>query len=170
MFLLTNLLFDVLLSGAPSRVVNIASTTESGGRIDFDDLNGDKRFGGWAAYSNSKLAELMFTYELASRLESTGVTVNAVHPGAIRTNLGHGNSGLAGWGFSFVKLFFASPEKGARTVIYLASSPEVDKVSGKYFANCHLISSSRLSHDEETRARLWKVSAQLTRLPLMARL
>ena len=164
MFLLTNLLLDVLKSSAPSRIVNVASATESGGKINFDDLNGDRKFGGWAAYSNSKLAVIMFTYELARRLEGTGVTVNTLHPGAIRTNLGHGNRGLTSLGFSFVKLFFASPEKGARTVVYLASSPEVEKVSGKYFINCRSTSSSMHSYDEDIRARLWQVSAQLTGL------
>ena len=169
-FLLTNLLLDVLRSNAPARIVNVASAMESGGKIDFEDLNGDRKFSGWTAYSNSKLAVIMFTYELARRLEGTGVTVNALHPGAIRTHLGHGNTGIAGVGFSLAKLFFSSPEKGARTVIYLASSPEVEKVNGKYFADCHPISSSKRSHDEDSRKRLWQVSAELTGQTLMAQL
>ena len=167
-FLLTNLLLDVLKSSAPSRIVNVASATEGGGKINFDDLNGDKKFSGWAAYSNSKLALLMFTYALARRLEGTRVTVNALHPGAIRTNLGHGNTGLQGWGFSLAKLFFASPDKGARTVIYLASSHDVENISGEYFASCRPISSSRRSYDEVSQKRLWQVSEELTGLSLPA--
>lgn len=165
-FLLTNLLLDTLRSSGPSRIVNVASATESGGKINFDDLNGDKKFRGWAAYSNSKLAVIMFTYELASRLKGSRVTVNALHPGAIRTNLGRGNSGLVGLGFSFVKLFFAHPEKGARTVVYLASSPEVENVSGEYFANCRSTRSSKQSYDAGSRLRLWRASTELTGLSL----
>ena len=168
-FLLTNLLLDMLKSSAPSRIVNVSSATESGGKINFDDLNGERKFKGLGAYTQSKLALTMFTYELSRRLEGTGVSVNALHPGAIRTNLGHGNRGLLGIGFSFVKLFFSSPEKGARTVVYLASSPEAEGISGKYFSNCSVARSSELSRDEESQKRLWQVSARLTGMEMLAR-
>jgi len=164
-FLLTNLLLDVLKSSAPSRIVNVASATERSAHIDLSDLNWErKKYRGIAAYSQSKLAMIMFSYELSRRLEGTGVTVNALHPGTIRTNLGHGNSGFMSFGFSFVKLFFASPEKGARTVIYLASSPEVERKSGRYFANCKEVRSSDRSYDNVLSKRLWEISEELTGL------
>ncbi|HYR80888.1 MAG TPA: SDR family oxidoreductase, partial [Thermoplasmata archaeon] len=131
-FLLTHLLLDLLKKSAPSRIVNVSSRAHSGGTIHFDDLQGEQRYGGFGAYGQSKLAQILFTQELARRLQGTGVTVNACHPGVIRTNLGMGGTSAV---VRFVRMFFKGPEKGAETPIYLSVSPEVAGVTGKYFAN-----------------------------------
>lgn len=163
-FLLTNLLLDVLKASAPARIVNLASGAQQMGVINFDDLQGAKRYGGQAAYSQSKLANVMFTYELARRLKGSGVTVNCVQPGIVRTNFGNS----ASWAFRlFVRVltpFMKSPEQGAETPLYLASSPEVEGVSGQYFIDKKPQPSSKLSYDEAAAQRLWQVSAELTRL------
>src|SRR5438132_4847094 len=131
-FLLTQLLLELLKKSAPSRVVNVSSSAHRGGRIRFDDLQGEGRYGGFRAYGQSKLAQVLFTQELARRLEGTGVTVNACHPGVLRTNLAMGGSSVV---VRFVRMFFKGPERGAETPIYLAISPDVDGVTGKYVAN-----------------------------------
>src|SRR3989442_10575437 len=131
-FLLTYLLLDLPRKPAPSRILNVSSSAHSGGTIHFDDLQGEQRYGGFGAYGQSKLAQVLFTRELARRLEGTRVTVNACHPGVIRTNLGMGGTSAV---VRFVRLFFKGPEKGAQTPIYLAVSPEVERVTGQYFAN-----------------------------------
>lgn len=163
-FLLTNLLLDVLKASAPSRIVNLASGAQQMGTINLDDLQGEKRYGGQAAYSQSKLANVMFTYELARRLKGTDVTVNCVQPGIVRTNFGSTGS----WGFRlFVRLltpFMKSPEQGAETPLYLATSPEVEGVSGQYFIDRKPRQSSKLSYDEAVAHHLWQVSEQLTGL------
>jgi len=164
-FLLTNLLLDVLERSAPSRVVNVSSGAQSNGTIDFDGLQGEKGYKGTKAYSQSKLANVLFTYELARRLEGTGVTANCVHPGAVRTNFGSGSSGLFGFMVRASRPLMISPEKGAETSIYLASSPEVEGVSGKYFIKKAEARSSDESYDETVARRLWEVSAELTNLP-----
>jgi retinol dehydrogenase-14 len=165
-FLLTNLLLDVLEASAPSRIVNVSSGDHSNGTIDFDDLQGEKDYKGAKAYSQSKLANVLFTYELASRLEGTGVAVNCLHPGAgVRTNFGSGVSGVFGVMVRALRPLMLSPEKGAETSIYLASSPEVESVSGRYFVKKAEAHSSDVSHDERIARRLWEVSAELTNLP-----
>jgi NAD(P)-dependent dehydrogenase (short-subunit alcohol dehydrogenase family) len=165
-FLLTNLLLDVLKASAPSRIVNIASADHSNGTIDFDDLQGEKGYKGAKAYSQSKLANVLLTYELARRLEGTGVTANCLHPGAgIRTNLGSGVSGVFGFMVRALRPLMKSPEKGAQTSIYLASSPEVESLSGRYFVKKAEARSSDVSYDERLARRLWEVSAELTTLP-----
>jgi NAD(P)-dependent dehydrogenase (short-subunit alcohol dehydrogenase family) len=164
-FLLTNLLLDVLKASAPSRIVNVSSGAQSNGTIDFDDLQGEKGYKGTKAYSQSKLANVLFTYELARRLEGTGVTANCLHPGAVRTNFGSGSSGVFGFMVRALRPFIISPEKGAETSIYLASSPEVEGVSGRYFVKKAEARSSDVSYDERLARRLWKVSAELTNLP-----
>jgi NAD(P)-dependent dehydrogenase (short-subunit alcohol dehydrogenase family) len=164
-FLLTNLLLDVLKASAPARIINITSSGERSGTINFDDLQGEGRYSGFQAYNQSKLAMILFTYELARKLEGTGVTVNCVHPGVVVTNLGRGSSGAFGLLLRLMRPFFSSPEKGAETPIYLASSPEVEGVSGKYFAKKAEAKSSERSYDTVTARRLWQVSAELTKLP-----
>ncbi len=164
-FLLTNLLLDVLKASAPARIINVTSSGERSGTINFDDLQGEGRYRGFRAYNQSKLAMVLFTYELARRLEGTGVTANCVHPGVVVTNLGRGTSGSFGLLLGLMRPFFSSPEKGAETSIYLASSPEVEGVSGKYFAKKAEARSSERSYDEATARRLWQVSADLTKLP-----
>jgi retinol dehydrogenase-14 len=165
-FLLTNLLLDVLEASAPSRVVNVSSGDHSNGTIDFDDLQGEKGYKGAKAYSQSKLANVLFTYELARRLEGTGVTANCLHPGAgVRTNFGSGVSGIFGFTVRELRPLLKSPEKGAETSIHLASSPEVQGLSGRYFVKKAGARSSDASRDERTARGLWEVSAELTRLP-----
>ena len=165
-FLLTNLLLDVLEASAPSRVVNVSSGDHSNGTIDFDDLQGEKGYKGAKAYSQSKLANVLFTFELARRLEGTGVTANCLHPGAgVRTNFGSGVSGIFGFTVRALRPLMKSPEKGAETSIYLASSPEVQGLSGRYFVKKAGARSSDASRDERTARGLWEVSAELTRLP-----
>jgi len=160
-FLLTHLLLDLLKKSAPSRIVNVSSSAHSGGTIHFDDLQGEQRYGGFGAYGQSKLAQVLFTRELARRLEGTRVTVNACHPGVIRTNLGMGGTSAV---VRFVRLFFKGPEKGAQTPIYLAVSPEVERVTGHYFANQHVREPSRAAQDPVVARRLFEVSAQLAHL------
>src|ERR671910_1901640 len=147
-FLLTNLLLDVLKASAPSRIVNVSSGDHSNGTIDFDDLQGEKGYKGPKAYSQSKLATVLFTYELARRLEGAGVTANCLHPGVVGTNFGSGVSGVFGFMVRALTPLMKSPEKGAETSIYLATSPEVEGSSGKYFVKKAEARSSSVSHDE----------------------
>jgi NAD(P)-dependent dehydrogenase (short-subunit alcohol dehydrogenase family) len=164
-FLLTNLLLDVLKASAPSRIVNVSSGDHSNGTIDFDDLQGEKGYKGAKAYSQSKLANVIFTCELAKRLDGTGVTANCLHPGVVRTNFGSGVSGVFGFMVRALRPLMISPEKGAQTSIYLASSPEVERLSGGYFVKKAEARSSDVSYDERLARRLWEVSAELTNLP-----
>jgi retinol dehydrogenase-14 len=165
-FLLTNLLLGVLRTSAPSRIVNVSSGDHSNGIIDFDDLQGEKGYKGAKAYSQSKLANVLFTYELARRLDGSGITVNCLHPGAgVRTNFGSGVSGAFGLIVRALRPLMKSPEQGAETSIYLASSPEVEGLSGRYFAKKAEARSSDVSYDERLARRLWGASTQLTKLP-----
>jgi len=164
-FLLTNLLLERLVRSAPARVVTVSSGAQSMGRIDFDDLQAERAYSGGRAYSQSKLANVMFTYELARRLAGTGVTANVLHPGVTRTSFGMEDPTrvmrrLMPLGRPFLK----APERGARTSIYLASSPEVAGITGQYFANGKPKRSAGRSYDREAAARLWAVSATLVGL------
>jgi len=162
-FLLTHQLLDVLKASAPARIINLASEAQRMGHINFEDIGGEKKFSSFRAYSQSKLANIMFSYDLAKRLEGTGVTVNAVHPGAVATNFGKEMKGLLG--FVFKKLgrrFMRTAEQGAQTSIYLASSPEVEGVTGKYFADSKPLKSNKESYDENVRRKLWELSEKLT--------
>jgi NAD(P)-dependent dehydrogenase (short-subunit alcohol dehydrogenase family) len=164
-FLLTHLLLDRLKAGSAARIVNVASDAHKfGGAIDFDDLGSEKSYGTMRVYARSKLANIMFTYELARRLQGTGVTVNCLHPGAVSTGLGKNNGKLAQVLIGFLRPFFKTPEQGAATSIYLASSPAVEGVSGKYFVNSKERRSSKASYDVAAQQRLWKVSEDLTGL------
>jgi retinol dehydrogenase 14 len=163
-FLLTRLLLDRLEAGSPARIINVSSGAHAGAAIDFDDLQGTRAYDGNRAYSQSKLANILFTYELARRLQGTGVTANCLHPGVIATRLLADYMRVPVFGGAVSRTFGASPRKGAETIVYLASSPEVDGVSGKYFVNRKAVASSRQSYDEATARRLWQVSEQLTGL------
>ena len=136
-FLLTHELLELLKASAPSRIVNVSSAAHRRGKIDFENLQRRKKYGLMGPYGSAKLMLIMFTYALARRLKGTLVTVNALHPGVVRTHFGQ-NDASRGRRFMFRVLgpFFKSPEKGAETSIYLASSPEVEGISGKYFENC----------------------------------
>src|SRR6059036_245482 len=160
-FLLTHLLLDLLKKSAPSRIVNVSSSSHGPSAIHFDDLQGERRYRGYRAYGQSKLAQVLFTRELGRRLEGTGVTVNACHPGVIRTNLGMGGSSVV---VRFVRMFFKGPERGAETPIYLAVSPDVEGVTGKYFANRRIREPSRAARDPDVARRLFDVSAELAHL------
>lgn len=161
-FLLTELLLDTLKASAPARVINVSSMAHSSGKIDFEDLQGAQKYNSWKAYGQSKLAMILFTYELANQLKGTGVTVNALHPGVIASNFDSGLSGISRWGWKLAAPFFSSVEQGAQTTLYLATSPEVEETTGKYFANRKEKKSSSLSYNEVTRLRLWQVSQKLT--------
>jgi len=162
-FLLTNLLLNLLETSSPSRIVNLTSRTAGGAHIDLKDIQGlGKKFNGMRTYNQSKLAIIMFTYELAKKLEGTGVTVNCLHPGVIKTNLGRDFRGPFGLVFSFMRIFFGKPEKAAEQVIYLASSPDVAGVTGKYFVKSKESNSNSESYNPSTNERLWKESVTLT--------
>ena len=162
-FLLTNLLLDTLTASAPARIVNVTSRAHEYDNMDFDDLGFERSYFGMKAYARSKLANLLFTYELARRLAGSGVTVNAVHPGPVATDIWRTNFPVLGPAIKWVMSLFAlTPEEGADTLIYLASSPEVEGVTGTYFVEREAIASSPLSYDEQVAARLWEVSEQLT--------
>jgi NAD(P)-dependent dehydrogenase (short-subunit alcohol dehydrogenase family) len=161
-FLLTHELRDLLAASAPARVVTVSSGAQAMGRIDFADLQGERAYSGQRAYNQSKLANVLFTYELARRLEGTGVTATVLHPGVVRTAFGHEDSGR--WMrlmLPLVRPFMKTPEQGAATSIHLASSSEVARVSGAYFADRQAKRSARSSYDRDLAARLWDVSSSL---------
>lgn len=164
-FLLTNLLLDALRASASARVVNLASAAHQGATIPFDDLRQEHvRYRPLGVYSQTKLANLLFTYELARRLEGTGVTVNAAHPGFVASNFAQGHNPWMRAAMVVSRPFSVSTEKGARTSVYLATSPEVAETTGKYFANCRPIQSSPASYDRDAARRLWEVSARIVGL------
>ena len=166
-FLLTNLLVDVLKDSAPARVVTVASDMHRGATIDFDDLQAAQSYRPLRVYSRTKLANVLFTYELARKLEGTKVTANCLHPGVVATKLLANAMGLPSPLKSTTKLIGSGPEKGAKTSIYLATSPEVEGISGKYFVRQKPVESSEISYDESLAGRLWKRSAELTGLSEM---
>lgn len=165
-FLLTNLLLDTLKASAPARIINVSSGAHAFGRIDFDNLNSEKGYsaGGFRAYGTSKLQNLLFTYELARRLAGTGVTAHALHPGSVATGFAHNNRGWLSLLYRVVDRFSLTPEQGADTIIYLASSPQLIGETGQYWEKRKAIRSSAASYDEAAQARLWAVSEQLTGL------
>lgn len=164
-FLLTRLLLDRLRASAPARIVNVASEGHRFGVLDVDDLQtAHKPYSWMRVYGTSKLANVLFTYELARRLEGSGVTANCLHPGAVGTGLGANNGRLGRIVLPLVRPFLRSPEGGARTSIYLASSDEVAAVSGRYFIRCRARPSSAASRDAALARRLWDASEVLTGL------
>src|SRR5215510_5292877 len=162
-FMLTAELLDLLKSSAPARIVNVASEAHRNAHINFDDLNLENGYSGWKAYAQSKLANVLFTYELARRLEGTRVTTNCMHPGVVGTNIFRNVGGVAGKVMGLATMFMRTPEKGADTIIWLASSPEVEGITGRYFIDRQERSSNPESYDAAIAARLWEVSEQMIR-------
>src|SRR6476620_4454411 len=168
-FLLTNLLLDKLKQSASARVVTVSSNAQTTGRIDFSNLQGEKSYSGARAYSQSKLANVLFSYELARRLNGTSVTANALHPGVVSTSFGAEDPATVQRIFiPFLRPFMKSPAQGAATSIHLASAPELGQMTGRYFANGKPKKSSERSYDQAAAARLWQVSADLVGLPIAA--
>ena len=167
-FMLTNLLLDMLKESAPSRVVTVSSEAERWGNIDFDDLQSKKKYRGFPVYGMTKLANIMFTYELAERLEGTGVTATCMHPGAVNTRFGTNNSGPMTILFRAFKPFMRTPEQGADTVIWLAASPEVEGVTGRYYSDRKPLEPRKFANDPDARRRLWEESERLTGLEVAA--
>lgn len=164
-FLLTNLLLDLLKKSAPSRIVNVSSAGHALSKMNFDDLQGQRRYTAMGAYGQAKLANVLFTYELARRLRGTGVAVNALHPGGVASNFGAGQAGLLAPIIRFfITRFGITPEQGAQTSVYLASSPDVAGVTGKYWDKSKPVRSSPASYDNAAAERLWQVSEQMTGL------
>ena len=174
-FLLTNLLLDRLTLSAPARVVTISSNAQAQGRIDFDDLQGEREYSGARAYSQSKLANVLFTYELARRLPASSlpdqavVTANALHPGVVSTSFGGEDPATVQRVFiPFLRPLMKTPAQGAATSIQLASAPNLEQVTGRYFANGKPKKSSQRSYDKAASTRLWQVSADLVGLTAAA--
>jgi NAD(P)-dependent dehydrogenase (short-subunit alcohol dehydrogenase family) len=167
-FLLTNLLLDRIRETPSARIVNVSSTAHGAARkgIPFDDLQSEGHYRAMRVYGQSKLANILFTLELARRLQGTGVTANSLHPGTVRTGYGADGDakGFLAFGLKISGPFFLSPAQGARTSIYLASSPEVHGVSGEYFVKCKPVQPKRWARDPEAALRLWKVSEELVGL------
>lgn len=164
-FLLTNLLLDRLAGSGSGRVVTVASNAHKQGRIDFADLQGERDYSGSRAYDQSKLANVLFTYELARRLAGSTVTANALHPGVVSTSFGSEDPGRTQRLLvPVMRPFMKSPAQGAATSIFLASAPHLDQVTGRFFANSTPKRSSARSRDEVVAARLWQVSADLVGL------
>ena len=163
-FLLTNLLLEMLRASAPARIINVSSNSHTGRKLDFDDLQSKRGYYVMRAYGRSKLANILFTYELARRLEGSGVTANVMHPGFVATNIGKNNGPLARLVISLIHRRALTVEEGARTIIHLASSHEVDGVNGKYFVKEKAIPSDPASYDKDAMERLWRVSAEMTGL------
>ncbi|GAB4581445.1 MAG: SDR family oxidoreductase [Anaerolineales bacterium] len=165
-FLLTNLLLDMLKASAPARVVNVSSSAHYSGKLDLNDLEMRRKFQGWQAYANSKLANVLFTYELARRLKGTGVTATVLHPGWVATEFAHNNlGGILGIFRPFYRLFqkltAITPEQGADTIVYLASAPEVEGITGKFFVERREKRSLAVSYDEGLAQKLWEMSEKM---------
>ena len=158
-FLLTDLLLDILEKTRNARIVNVASDAHQGAELSFENLQGFDGYKGWPAYCKSKLANIMYTYELDRRISGKGITANSLHPGFVDTNFGNNNTGTVRVGLNAAKKVGAiSPEKGALTSIYLASSPEVEGVSGKYFYKCKQKNSNKASYVKSDQEKLWQIT------------
>jgi NAD(P)-dependent dehydrogenase (short-subunit alcohol dehydrogenase family) len=161
-FLLTNLLLDIVKKSAPSRIINVSSAAHRMAKLDFDDLQcEDKKLRLMRIYGNSKLALMLFSFELSRRLEGTGVTVNTVHPGMISTNLGRD---MGKFSQAFGKRLFKTPQEGAETSIYLASSSEVEGITGKYYTKKQQKEPSKECYNEEDAKKIWEISTEMTKL------
>jgi NAD(P)-dependent dehydrogenase (short-subunit alcohol dehydrogenase family) len=163
-FVLTHALRERLIASAPARIVNTASRAHLGNALDFDDLQMEKSYRGLTAYGRSKLANILFTRELARRLAGTGVTANCLHPGFVATGLGQRDAGFFGTMVRVSMLFARSAERGARTIIHLAASPDVANTSGGYFVDSRVATPSRAARDDTAAPRLWDESARLAGL------
>lgn len=163
-FLLTNLLMNKLIGAPAARIVTVSSMAHRFANLDFNDLMSQKGYSAWRVYGTSKLANILFTYQLANNLKDTPVTANTLEPGFVKTNFGRSNGGIYKIMVSISMILAISPEQGAKTSIYLASSPEVEGVNGKFFSNCKPVRSSASSYNEETGRRLWDSSLKLTGL------
>jgi NAD(P)-dependent dehydrogenase (short-subunit alcohol dehydrogenase family) len=162
-FLLSNLLFDVLRASSPSRIVNVASSVQAKS-LDFEYLQGEKRYRQLKTYSQSKLAVILFTYDFAKKIEGSGVTVNCLHPGYVKTNMVRNYRKFVKYFFPFIGLFMSTPKRGAKASILLATSPELNGVSGRYFKKRKEGKTSKVSYDEELAKRLWDLSTEMTNL------
>jgi retinol dehydrogenase 12 len=163
-FLLTHQLLDVLKASAPARIVNVSSAAHRHARMHWNDLEfSNHRYSAWRAYGQSKLANILFTYELAHRLEGSRVTANALHPGVVASGFGRTYSGPMALFYTVAGPFMLTPAQGAKTSIYLASSSEVEGVSGKYFSHCRPTKSSADSYCKASQRKLWALSEGLTR-------
>jgi retinol dehydrogenase-12 len=160
-FLFTRGLRERLLASAPARIVSTASDAHDGNQIDFDDLQAAKGFRGFKIYGRSKLCNILFTRELARRLAGTGITANCLHPGFVSTRFGNESGGAFSYIVRIAKNFAISPEKGAATIVYLASSPDVAVVSGEYFYKCRIATPSKEARDDQAAQRLWQETAKL---------
>jgi NAD(P)-dependent dehydrogenase (short-subunit alcohol dehydrogenase family) len=161
-FLFTNLLLDRILQSAPARIINVSSSAQFRGVIEFDDLQAKRKYRIMKAYGQSKLANMLFTYELDRRLEGKNVTVNAMHPGLVKTDIATNKNFLVRTVQRFILRNSRSPAKGAETIVYLASSPEVEGVSGKFFIDKKAVKSASASYNVEDASRLWSISESLT--------
>lgn len=160
-FLLTHLLLDVLKRSAPARIVNVSSQAHRVASLDFEDLQSENAYHPRRVYSRTKLANVLFTYELARRLGGSGVTANCLHPGVIATPVLDNYLGMPRFLGFLTNLIGRSPEKGARTSLHVATSPELEGVTGRYFVNSKAVKSSKASYDEQVAKRLWEVSAEM---------
>jgi len=160
-FVLTDGLRERLLASAPARVINTSSDAHRRATIDFSDLQSERGYGGFKVYGRSKLLNILYTRELARRLAGTGVTANSLHPGFVATRFGDESGGLFSYFIRAAKGLAISPEKGAETIVYLASSPDVADVSGQYFYKCRPATPTRQAQDDEAAKRLWQESARL---------
>ncbi len=163
-FLLTNLLIEILKASAPARIVNVSSNMQRKAQINFEDPEGKHKYSCFMAYGQSKLCMILFTYELSRRLEGSQVTVNSLHPGTVGTNIGKNNGWIARLILPLYKLVAISPSKGAETSIYLASATELGGVTGKYFIDKKPVPSSPISYDQAVAQRLWNISETMTAL------
>jgi NAD(P)-dependent dehydrogenase (short-subunit alcohol dehydrogenase family) len=164
-YMIAESLAGLLLANAPARLVNVASHAHYQGTIDFDDLSGERSYSPVRAYNQSKLANVLYTYDLARRLAGSGVTVNCLHPGVIRTGFGLNNNDWLGASIRVRNLFIRGARDGARTSLHLAMSPDVENTSGAYFAESKLKKSSQLSYDQTLQRRLREVSETMTGTP-----
>jgi retinol dehydrogenase 14 len=167
-FLLTNLLLETLEKSAPSRVITVSSEAQRWGNMGFEDMQSRRKYRGFPVYGMTKLANIMFTFELAERLDGTGVAATCLHPGSVGTNFGQNNRGPMALFFRTFKPFMRSPEQGADTLVWLASSPEVEGISGRYFSDRKEIEAKKMAYDRAARRRLWEISEELTGLKVAA--
>jgi NAD(P)-dependent dehydrogenase (short-subunit alcohol dehydrogenase family) len=161
-FLLTALLLDILKASAPARIINVSSNAHRGAQINFADLQGERRYSGWGAYAQSKLANVLHAFELARRLDASQVTVNALHPGFVSTRLARDNGLLFRLVMPLTRIIARSVEEGARASVYLSCSPEVESVTGGYFEDEQAVPADPAAYDQDTARRLWQISEEMT--------